>query len=102
MSKNDPDKSLTSLLSAWQVSPSTETHFRQDVWNRIGRRRAESGWPGYLRSHAATAASLAVFAAVMGGVAGYTQARDQALERRESMATAYVQSIDLAAQLPQR
>jgi hypothetical protein len=102
MSKNDHDKSLSTLLSDWQVSPTTETHFRHEVWNRIGQRQKESAWPGYLRSHAATAVSLAIFATILGGVTGYSQARDQAQERREAMATAYVKSIDMSAQMAQR
>jgi len=102
MSKNDHDKSLSTLLSDWQVSPSTETHFRQDVWNRIGQRQKKSAWSGYLRAHAATAASFAIFATIAGGVTGYAQARDQSQERREAMATAYVQSIDMSAQLARR
>ncbi len=102
MSKNNHNKPLSTLLSAWKVSPSTDTHFRQDVWNQIGQRKKESAWSGYLRAHAATAASFAIFATIAGGVTGYAQARDQAQERREAMATAYVQSIDMSAQMARR
>lgn len=102
MSKNDQDNPLSSLLSDWQVTPSKESQFRQDVWTRIGNRKRESAWPGYLRAHAAAAASLALIATIAGGVTGYAQARDQAREHREVMASAYVESIDVAAQLNQR
>lgn len=102
MSKNDHDNSLTSILSDWQISAESEPQFRQGVWKRIAQRKRESAWPGYLRAHAATAASFAIFAAVAGGVTGYTQARDQAREHRENMANAYVESIDVAAQMNQR
>lgn len=102
MSKNDPDKSLSNLLADWKVAPSTDTHFRQNVWARIGQRRTESAWPSYLRSHAAAAASLAILAAIAGGVTGFAQAREQAQEHRKLMAAAYVQSIDVSAMLDQR
>ena len=102
MSKNDQNNSLSSLLSDWQVTPLKETRFRQNVWERIAQRKRESAWPGYLRRHASAAAGLALMATIAGGVTGYAQARDQAREHREAMASAYVESIDVAAQLNQR
>lgn len=102
MSKNNHQNSLSTLLSDWQVSPASEPQFRQGVWDRIEQRKRESAWPGYLRAHAAAAASFALIAVIAGGVTGYAQARDQARDHREVMANAYVESIDLAAQMNQR
>tara|TARA_R110002094_G_scaffold167285_1_gene150348 strand:- start:349 stop:657 length:309 start_codon:yes stop_codon:yes gene_type:complete len=102
MSKNNHQNSLSTQLSDWQVFPVSEPQFRERVWERIEQRKRESAWPGYLHAHAATAASFALIAVIAGGVTGYAQARGQAREHREAMASAYVESIDVASQINQR
>jgi hypothetical protein len=85
--------SLSEILQNWRIAPPGDPQFRTAVWARLQAARA-TRWAVYVRQHAAASCAALALAVVAGGWLGQWQARRQAAQDREMLATTYLAEID--------
>ena len=90
---NIPPDPLSRTLGTWRIAPPGDPQFRTAVWARLQPAR-DTRWAAYVRQHAAASCAALALAVVAGGWVGQWQARRQAAQDREMLATTYLAEID--------
>jgi hypothetical protein len=92
-SPKEPDP-ISTILSAWRVTPRRSREFRREVWARIGAKSSATPWRVFARQHMAAVAGAMAFALVLGALSGHESAQSRLAVERARMAAAYVQGLD--------
>lgn len=93
MNAPDPIDPLSRSLTAWQLTPAADPHFRPTVWQRI-HARARTTWTGYVHAHLTRWSVVAALTLLAAGWMGHRAAEARVNAQRDAMITAYLVELD--------
>lgn len=102
---NENDPALSSVLREWKLSGPLPPHFQAQVWQRIERAEMPSvtvgspwslltDWINALLPRPALALACAMVLLLIGGAAGWAQARHEAAHVGDELEARYLRVVD--------